>query len=55
VFGIALESFLFETAPADPFMLVGVGLALAAAGALGCIGPALRATRIDPLTALRAD
>jgi putative ABC transport system permease protein len=55
VFGLALRSYLFDTAPADPLMLAGVALALAAAGALGCVGPALRATRIDPITALRAD
>jgi predicted permease len=55
VFGLALKRFLFDTAPADPLMLAGVGLALAAAGALACIGPALRATRIHPITALRAD
>jgi putative ABC transport system permease protein len=55
VFGLALRGYLFETAPADPLMLAGVALALAAAGALGCVGPALRATRIDPITALRAD
>jgi predicted lysophospholipase L1 biosynthesis ABC-type transport system permease subunit len=54
-FGLALRGYLFETAPADPLMLAGVALALAAAGTLGCVGPALRATRIDPITALRAD
>jgi putative ABC transport system permease protein len=55
MFGRALQSFLFDTAPADPLMLTVVALALAAAGALGCVGPALRAARIDPITALRAD
>ena len=55
VFGLALRGYLFDTAPADPLMLAGVALALAAAGAIGCLGPALRATRIDPITALRAD
>jgi putative ABC transport system permease protein len=55
VFGFALQSFLFQTAPADPLMLAGVAVALAAAGALGCVGPAVRASRIDPITALRAE
>lgn len=55
IFGLALRSYLFDTAPFDPLMLVGVALALVAAGALGYIGPALRATRIDPIMALRAD
>jgi predicted lysophospholipase L1 biosynthesis ABC-type transport system permease subunit len=55
IFGLALRSYLFDTAPADPLMLVGVALALGAAGALGCVGPALRATHIDPIAALRAE
>ena len=55
LFGLALRGYLFATPPADPLMLVGVALALAVAGALGCAGPALRAARIDPITALRAD
>jgi putative ABC transport system permease protein len=55
VFGLALRSYLFETAPADPLMLAGVAIALAVAGTLGCLGPALRATAIDPIAARRAD
>jgi len=55
LFGLALRGYLFATPPADPLMLAGVALALAVAGALGCAGPALRAARIDPITALRAD
>jgi len=55
IFGLALRSYLFDTAPADPLMLIGVALALGVAGALGCVGPALRATRIDPIAALRAE
>ncbi|HXS79749.1 MAG TPA: ABC transporter permease [Gammaproteobacteria bacterium] len=55
LFGLALRSYLFATPPADPLMLAGVALALAGAGALGCAGPALRAARIDPITALRAE
>jgi predicted permease len=55
LFGLALRSYLFATPPADPLMLAGVALALAVAGAIGCAGPALRATRIDPITALRSE
>jgi predicted permease len=54
-FGVALRTYLFDTPPADPLMLFGVASALAAAAALGCVGPALRATRIDPIAALRAE
>jgi len=46
---------LFDTAPADPLMLASVAFALLVAGTLGCLGPALRATAIDPIAALRAD
>jgi predicted permease len=55
VFGLTLRSYLFETAPADPLILAGVGIAIAIAGTLGCLGPAVRAMAIDPITALRAD
>ena len=55
IFGLALRSYLFDTAPADPLMLIGVALALGVAGTLGCLGPALRATRINPIAALRAE
>lgn len=49
------RGLLFETAPADPLMLAGVALALVGGGVLGCLGPALRATAINPIVALRAD
>lgn len=50
-----LRGYLFGVVPRDPYTLVMaiVGLGLAGVGA--CLVPALRATRIDPLTALRAD
>jgi putative ABC transport system permease protein len=54
-FATALRGLLFDTAPADPVMLAGVAFALALAGTLGCLGPALRATAIDPIAALRAE
>lgn len=48
-----LRSQLYEVSPTDPaallcgvFVVVGVGL-------LACLAPAVRATRIDPMTALR--
>jgi len=50
-----LESSLFEVRPTDPITIAIVvgGLALVA---LACsLGPARRATRVDPLTALRAE
>ena len=50
-----LESYLYETAPTDPITLIAVALAFFLAGSLACLGPALRATTVDPMLALRAD
>jgi len=50
-----VQSLLFETAPLDPAILAAVGGALALAALAACVVPALRATRVDPLTALRAE
>lgn len=50
-----LQSYLYDTAPTDPVTLVGVAIAFLAAGTLACLGPAWRATTVDPMLALRAD
>ncbi|HUE85978.1 MAG TPA: ABC transporter permease [Vicinamibacterales bacterium] len=50
-----LESYLYQTTPTDPLTLVGVSVAFIVAGALACLGPAWRATTVDPMLALRAD
>jgi len=50
-----VHSLLFETAPLDPAILAGVAGTLAFAAFVACIVPALRATRVDPLAALRAE
>jgi putative ABC transport system permease protein len=50
-----LQTYLYQTAPTDPLTLVAVALAFVVAGTLACLGPAWRATTVDPMLALRAD
>jgi putative ABC transport system permease protein len=50
-----LQTYLYQTTPTDPLTLVGVALAFVVAGTLACLGPAWRATTVDPMLALRAD
>jgi predicted permease len=48
-----VESFLFETQPNDPGTLALAGVVLLSAAILAGYAPARRASRIDPLVALR--
>lgn len=50
-----LRSVLVEVSPADPITFVGAPLVLMVAAMLGCLIPGLRATRVDPVIALRHD
>lgn len=50
-----LQNFLFGITAHDPLVFAGNALLLLAVAALACLLPALRATRVDPLTALRAE
>ncbi|MFL5580848.1 MAG: ABC transporter permease [Gemmatimonadaceae bacterium] len=50
-----LRSLLFEISPTDPLALAGGGVLLALVAVLACIVPARRATRVDPLVAMRAE
>jgi predicted permease len=49
----ALASFLYETSPRDPWVFVGSVAALAAVACAASLLPAVRASRIEPLAAIR--
>jgi putative ABC transport system permease protein len=53
--GRVLSAYLYETAPRDPIIFAGVAALFIAAGIVACLIPARRATRVDPLIALRAE
>ena len=53
--GRLLESQLFGVQPTDPVSIGGACLALLAIALLAVVGPAWRATRVDPIEVLRAD
>jgi putative ABC transport system permease protein len=48
-----LKSLLVDVSPSDPTTFVSVTLILAVAAGLGCLIPARRAMRVDPIEALR--
>ena len=50
-----MQRLLFEVSPRDPLLYSGVALFICAVAALACFVPAMRATRIDPMQALRAE
>ena len=51
----ALEGMLFEVAPWDPATLATVALLLAATTLAASVGPATRASRVDPMQILRSE
>src|SRR5579863_2267854 len=50
-----IQSMLYETAPLDPAVFVAVAGTLLITAVLACFAPAWRASRLDPMQALRTE
>jgi len=53
--GKLLESLLVQTSARDPLTIASITLLLVVVSAAACIWPARRATRLDPVSALRCE
>jgi putative ABC transport system permease protein len=53
--GRVLNAYLYQTAPRDPMIYLGVAGLFILSGVVACLIPARRATTVDPLIALRAE
>jgi putative ABC transport system permease protein len=53
LFTTVLSGLLFEIEPTDPLTFLSVSLVLLAVAAIACFVPAQRATRVQPVAALR--
>jgi ABC-type antimicrobial peptide transport system permease subunit len=50
-----LRAVLVDVSPSDPITFLAVAVVLTLTGVLGCVIPARRAVRVDPVAALRCD
>src|SRR4051812_14342683 len=50
-----IQTLLFDVRPLEPLVYAAVAITFALVAALACLLPSLRASRIDPLVALRAE
>jgi putative ABC transport system permease protein len=53
--GQLLRGVLFGIGPTDVWTLIGVCATLAVVAGFACLGPAVRATRVSPIVALRSE
>jgi len=53
--GRVLAKILYQVSPTDPLALLSATLMLAGAALIACFFPASRATRVNPMTALRSE
>ena len=51
----SLSTLLFGVSPTDPAVFISVGALLGCVAFVACCVPAHRATRLDPVAALRQD
>ena len=49
-----VKSFLFNVAPTDPLVYIAIAVLLVAVALVAALVPALRASRVDPIVALRS-
>ncbi|MDP2137549.1 MAG: hypothetical protein Q8J74_06810, partial [Candidatus Didemnitutus sp.] len=50
-----IQNFLFDISPTDPLTYIAVALLITVVSAIAVWVPAHRATRVDPMIALRAE
>jgi ABC-type antimicrobial peptide transport system permease subunit len=51
----AMSALLFGVRPEDPLTISVAAFLCLAVAVLGCVRPAIRAARVDPMAALRTD
>jgi ABC-type antimicrobial peptide transport system permease subunit len=53
--GRVIQTLLFDVRPLEPMVYAAVAVTFSLVAALACLLPSVRASRIDPLVAMRAE